>query len=358
MGLLPTPERFRKIISGEARDGFARAWRTLFWWLRFPCALGVWLRNKLYDWGWKKAVRVPGVVISVGNISLGGTGKTPCVEFLARLLRTEGRQVVILSRGYGVTQGPNDEALMLEENLPDVPHLQNRDRVEAALTAVTELEAEELILDDGFQHRRLHRDLDIVLIDASTNWEQEYLFPRGTLREPLSNLNRADLIILTRCDNPETGEENKNRLALYTRNTAILFATHQPTVLVNASGEVFPLSDCRNHAVALLCGIGHPAAFAKTVREIAGKPACSEQVFADHHNYTREDVEKLRAWANTLPPDALVLTTQKDLVKLRLTELAGRRILAVRIEFQLLKEEHFMQLQELLTKVLTPREAD
>src|SRR5262249_5942270 len=144
--------------------------------------------------------RAPVPVVSVGNLTVGGTGKTPCVEYVARFYRQLDRRAAILSRGYGSAGGHNDEALLLEENLPDVPHLQGADRVALAAAAVEELESEVLILDDGFQHRRLVRDLDVVLVDASNPWGYGYLLPRGLLREPKSSLRRASVVLLTRCD--------------------------------------------------------------------------------------------------------------------------------------------------------------
>src|SRR5205823_9863977 len=129
----------------------------------------------------------------VGNLTLGGTGKTPCVEYVARYFRARGRRVVILSRGYG-----DDEARLLADNLPDVPHLQGQDRVALADQAAKGWPADVLVLDDGFQHRRLARDLDIVLIDATEPWGYGRLFPRGLLRESPEGLRRADLVVLTR----------------------------------------------------------------------------------------------------------------------------------------------------------------
>ncbi|HEY1186298.1 MAG TPA: tetraacyldisaccharide 4'-kinase, partial [Gemmata sp.] len=141
-----------------------------------PYGLAARTRNALFDRGWKRTHRAPVPVVSVGNLTLGGTGKTPCVEWVARFFREREVQVTILSRGYGSAGGQNDEALVLEDNLPDVPHLQGADRVALAATAVEELEAELLVLDDGFQHRRLHRDLDIVLIDATRPPGGDYVF--------------------------------------------------------------------------------------------------------------------------------------------------------------------------------------
>src|SRR5207244_2544053 len=150
--------------------------------------------------GWKRVERAGVPVVSVGNLTLGGTGKTPCVEYVCRFYRGLDLLVAILSRGYGAEHGPNDEALVLEEDLPDVPHLQGADRVALARVAVEELESEVLVLDDGFQHRRLGRDLDIVLLDALEPFGLGRLFPPGLLREPVGSLRRAGVVVLSGAD--------------------------------------------------------------------------------------------------------------------------------------------------------------
>ena len=181
--MTPTVETFHALISGRKRGPTAALLRGTLRLASMPYGWAAAVRNKLFDWGWKGSTRVEVPVVSVGNLTLGGTGKTPCVEYVCRFYRGLDLRVGILSRGYGVEHGPNDEALVLEENLPDVPHLQGPDRVALARTAIEELESEILVLDDGFQHRRLARDLDVVLVDATDPWGHGYLFPRGLLRE-------------------------------------------------------------------------------------------------------------------------------------------------------------------------------
>ena len=193
-------EHLLALMAGERR-GFSAAWQRCG--LRLasvPYGWAVAVRNGLFDRGWKSIERAGVPVVSVGNLTVGGTGKTPCVEYIASRLRQWDRRVAILSRGYGSEHGPNDEALVLEENLPDVPHLQGPDRVALARIAIEELESEVLVLDDGFQHRRLARDLDVVLIDATQPWGFGYLLPRGLLRESPRGLRRAGAVVLTRCD--------------------------------------------------------------------------------------------------------------------------------------------------------------
>jgi tetraacyldisaccharide 4'-kinase len=199
------PESWYALIRNERRGPLATAARAGLRLASWPYGLGSWARNRLFDAGWKKVHRAAVPVVCVGNLTTGGTGKTPCVEWVARFYRDRGVQVAIVSRGYGARGGRNDEAMVLEENLPDVPHLQDPDRFAAAERAAEELESELVVLDDGFQHRRLHRDLDVVLIDATRPPTRDYLLPRGTLREPASGLRRAGAIVLTRCDQVDAG---------------------------------------------------------------------------------------------------------------------------------------------------------
>jgi tetraacyldisaccharide 4'-kinase len=301
-----------------------------------PIAWGVQLRNRLYDYGWKKTFRAAVPVISVGNLTLGGTGKTPCVEYLARFYRQQDLRVAILSRGYGSASGPNDEALVLEENLPDVPHLLGVDRVALAQLACEELESEVLVLDDGFQHRRLSRDLDLVLIDATEPLEQSHLFPRGLLRESVGGLNRASVVVLTRCDQVKI-EVRQALRAQATRHcvagTPIVEASHRPKEWVNSAAQTMPLAFSNDRPLAAFCGIGNPDAFRHTLEALDASPRVF-RAFPDHHAYSRADVDDLQAWARSLPQDCVIATTQKDLVKLRLPRLGGRELWALRIELQ------------------------
>jgi tetraacyldisaccharide 4'-kinase len=294
------------------------------------------LRNRLYDSGWKRSVPAPLPVISVGNLTVGGTGKTPCVEYVARFLRQRDLRVAILSRGYGSADGRNDEALVLEHNLPDVPHLQGADRLSLAAIAAEELESEVLVLDDGFQHRRLARDLDVVLIDATDPWGHGYLLPRGLLREPSAALRRAGAIVLTRCDQTSAPELAQLRRALekHTPGAPLAETVHRPVEWVNSEGQAAPLDMVRQQSTAAFCGIGNPSAFHNTLGSLGITPL-DFRTFADHHRYTRDDVSQLHAWARQQPADALIATTQKDLVKLQLTHLGGRPLWALRIALEI-----------------------
>jgi tetraacyldisaccharide 4'-kinase len=256
-------------------------------------------------------------------------------------------RVAILSRGYGGDGGPNDEALLLEENLPDVPHLQGADRVALARVAVEELESEVLVLDDGLQHLRLARSLDLVLIDATAPWGHGHLFPRGLLREPVSGLRRAGVVLLTRCDQADPGELTRlrQRVTEIAPQVPVVETTHRPAHWVNADAVTLPPDAFHGRPVAAVCGIGNPEAFRATLNGLGLAPA-DMKVYPDHHRYTRTDVEALRRWARQQPTDCVVVTTQKDLVKLRLTHLGERELWALRIQL------HFTAEQDVLDRKL------
>lgn len=327
-------ESWSALIRGERRGPLAILARAGLSAASWPYGVAVWWRNRQYDRGHRTIRRVSVPVVSVGNLTLGGTGKTPCVEYVARYYRDHDIRVAILSRGYGSDRGRNDEAMVLEENLPDVPHYQNADRIAAAELAIEESESELLVLDDGFQHRRLHRDLDIVLIDATSPPHHDRLFPRGTLREPVTGLRRAGAILLTRCDqvSPASLDQTRDWLTRHFPDTAVASSEHRPVELFRAGEpvEVRTPDHLRRQAVAGFCGIGNPTAFRRTLESL-GATVVAFRCFPDHHPYSRQDVDDLRNWANSLPGDALIATTQKDWVKLRLRELAARQLWAVRI---------------------------
>jgi tetraacyldisaccharide 4'-kinase len=323
---------FLSLIRGEKRGTWAALQRGGLRVLSEPYGWAMRLRNRLYDAGWKRSRRALVPVVSVGNLTLGGTGKTPCVEFIARFYRERELRVAVLSRGYGSSEGRNDEALVLEENLPDVPHLQGVDRAALAEIAVLELESEVLILDDGFQHRRLQRDLDVVLIDATNPWGQGYIFPRGLLREPVSSLRRAGVIVLTRCDQVEWSEVEriKARLAKRVPAVPVVESSHRPAAWINSKQEQQPLEEIGRRPLAAFCGIGNPEAFRRTLLNL-GATIADFRTYPDHHDYTRDDVEELRTWARRQATECVVVTTQKDLVKLRLDRVGERELWALRI---------------------------
>ncbi len=329
-------EYFLSLIRGEKQGFWPAFQRGGLWVLSWFYCLGTLAHNLRYDLGWKKTFTPSIPVISVGNLTVGGTGKTPCVEMIGRWFRQQDKRVVILSRGYRSENGGNDEALVLEENLPDVPHLQGKNRVELVKIAAEELESEIAVLDDGFQHRRLKRNLDVVLIDATNPWGFEFTLPRGLLREPLSSLKRADVVVLTRSDQVEQSalQQIKEKVAAKSGTTTVVETTHKPVELVNADGEVLPLTELSGKSIAGFCGIGNPDAFRRTLVGL-GTEIAAFRTFPDHHLYTREDIESLRCWARQQAMECMVLTTQKDLVKIKLSRIGDRQLWALRIQLQI-----------------------
>ncbi len=329
---------FHELVSGRRRGVRATLLRGLLRVAEGPYTAAVRWRNRQFDRG-RRAIEAVGVpVVSVGNITLGGTGKTPLVEWLARWFRARGLRVALVSRGYGAEAGSrNDEALELEQKLPDVPHVQNPDRVAAARLAIEEFESQLILLDDGYQHRRIRRDLDIVVLDALEPFGFEHVFPRGTLREPLSGLKRADVLVLSRADLVAAEERERIRTVATSYAPAALWveAAHAPRTLVSASGSQAPLDIVRGKPVAAFCGLGNPAGFRRTLDGL-GCQLLAFREFPDHHSYSRGDVESLAAWAAAQSADA-VLCTHKDLVKLGVERLGPLPLWAVVIGLDILK---------------------
>ncbi len=310
-------------------------------------------RNFGYDRGLLRSHQAAVPVVSVGNLTLGGTGKTPMVEWLARWFRRRGLRAAILSRGYGHSQGLNDEGRVLEENLPDVPHLQNPDRVALAQVATDELNTELIILDDAFQHRRLARDLDIVLVDALEPFGLERLFPRGLLREPVGSLKRAGVVVLSRADFVPEAVRAAFRDVAERKAGPLRWveARHAPRDLVDGDCRSSSLHEIAGKSVAAFCGIGNPEGFRRTLLPLCAK-LVDLRVFADHHLYSAADVGSLESWARECGAN-LVLTTQKDLVKLRASVLGPSPLRALRIGLEIMAGGEIMD--DLLARLLPIR---
>jgi len=320
------------LLSGRKRGALASVSRGLLSVGAAGYALGAWLRNQAFDRGWKRIERAAIPVVSIGNLTTGGTGKTPFAASIARWYRERGVRVAFVSRGYGAHDAAtNDEALVLDALCPDVPHLQNPDRVAAAQIAHVELDSQLVILDDGFQHRRLARDLDIVLIDATQPWGFGYLLPRGLLREPVSSLKRAHVVVITRVDQVDRDAVEAIRRTVEGANPQadVIEVAFPATRLVGAKGQTAALESLARRSVAAICGIGNPAAFRSSLVR-SGYSVDHFRSFPDHHNYNRADVEDLDHWIRSLAVDA-VLCTQKDLVKIALETLGDPPLWAVEI---------------------------
>jgi tetraacyldisaccharide 4'-kinase len=294
--------------------------------LRVPAALFgavAALRGACYDRGWLPSVRVDAPVISVGNLTAGGSGKTPMVAWLAKRFEARGARVGLLSRGYGAAKGElNDEARMLAELLPSAQHVQDRDRVQGALELVKR-GVDAIVLDDGFQHRRLARDLDLVLVDATRPWglpgrraENAPLLPRGLLRERPHALSRAHAVVLTRVDQAASADlvALRAELARCAPHAPLACAVHRPSQLRSLRGEARELASLRGLALDCVSALGSPAAFERTLEDL-GAELGERRRFPDHHRYGARDLEGLGAGGRA------VVTSAKDAAKLRSLEL-------------------------------------
>jgi tetraacyldisaccharide 4'-kinase len=326
---------YLNLIRGETSGLGAGLARTGLSLASLAYGAAVAARNFGFDRGWARVHRAAVPVVSVGNLTLGGTGKTPMVEWLARWYRHRGVKVAILSRGYGRTTGLNDEGRVLEENLGDVPHLQSPDRVAMARIAALELETELIVLDDGFQHRRLARDVDLVLLDALEPFGLHHLFPRGLLREPIRSLRRADVVIVSRADLVSAADRAAIRAAAESKAGSLRWveARHAPLDLLDSEGNAVSLDRIDNSSVAAFCGIGNPEGFRRSLVPLC-RVLLDLRVFPDHHAYSSADVRSLERWASELGAN-LVLTTQKDLVKLRASSLGPTPLRALRIGLEI-----------------------
>jgi len=281
------------------------------------------LRDLAYERGWKGVAHVPVAVVSVGNITAGGTGKTPFTAWVVRLLLGAGRRPAVLSRGYGADarSGLDDENETLRRLIPEVPIVVDPDRVRGAGRACREDGADVLVLDDGFQHRRLARDLDIVLIDALQPFGGGHLLPRGLLREPLTSLSRAGALVVTRSDQVSGGRLRaiRDRLAALAPAAPLALAVHRP-VSVRAVGAAvdeavpFSLEELEGERWGAFCGIGNPLAFRLTLEQM-GVEVAFFRAFPDHHAYSPAEVARVVAGAVEAGCMGLI-TTEKDAVKL------------------------------------------
>jgi tetraacyldisaccharide 4'-kinase len=345
-------------VVGGGGGFLAAVLRALLSAVSYPYGASIKLRNFLYDhqvWMFK-TVRLPVAVVSVGNVAVGGTGKTPFVALVAGRLEALGRRPCILSRGYGPKReaAQNDEYLMLRELLPKVPHLVGKERLLTGLQAILQFHPEVLILDDGFQHRKLARNLDIVLVDALQPLGLGHLIPRGRLREPAGELRRADLICLTHSDlvEPAKLEEVRERVRRVAPAVPILEAQHQPRRLrpVLPRGEGQPPEALAQKRVAVFCALGSPLSFMAQVRRL-GADIVHQALFPDHHRLSAPELARLFADAGKAQADLLVCT-HKDAVKLPHDLSPPIPVLALETEMVILRGEE--QLERVLAGLPAP----
>ena len=341
----------RDIISGQYEGAYAAFARLLFRPLSGLYRLAVQTRNRLYDAGLLKTHRISLPVISVGNITTGGTGKTPLVAWLAKYISTK-KTCAILTRGYKAARDSVDEPALLAQSAGNTPVVINPNRVAGAADAIRN-GAEVLVLDDAFQHRRLARDLDVVTIDATCPFGYDKVLPAGLLREPLGSLKRADAVIITRADQVEQNDLEKIKKTIKGINPSMEIATafHKPICIRDSHSTESTPVQLKDKKVLTFCGIGNPDAFSTTIKSL-GAVITGSMIFDDHYHYTKSDIERIAVNAGASNAN-LVITTEKDFSKIDLAWIAKTVVkfayLVVEIEFI----DCAGQITELIDKAIT-----
>ena len=324
-------------------------------------------------------------VISLGNITVGGTGKTPTAQRLAKDIRDMGYKVVILNRGYRakwhgqvgiVSDGRNlhmtaaeagDEAFMLAKHLPEVPVLIGAERAETGRYAIEHFGAEVAILDDGYQHWQLARDMDILLVDAVNVFGNGYMLPRGTLREPMPHLNRSHVCLMTKVDQAAAGSREyiRDTIAHYNQEAKIVESIHQPRCFiplsdwyVDIAGDGIPVTEMKDRRIVAVSAIGNPASFEQTLEDL-GTEIIESLRYPDHHDYTMQEMQDVLRRAESQGAEAIVIT-EKDAVKIPAEVVQARwpipvYVICVEVNFQEGGEEFYSLLKAKLQDKLGKR---
>lgn len=316
---------------------------------------GVSIRSRMYDLGISKTTRLDRPVIAVGNLTAGGTGKTPMVRWIAESLRNQGQHVAIIARGYKSKPGElGDEQRMLDRLLngsgkEPVYLAANPNRIEAATKLLAEhSEVDVLVLDDAFQHRAVDRDLNLVLLNASEPFGHDHLLPRGLLREPISSLKRANAVVLTHSNEVTSDRlsQIEQRISNVDSSIPIYCGIHAPIGLrssqVNSSEPVhIQLKELRGLPIFAFCGLASPDHFLRQLESLGAK-VVGHRSFGDHHAYLPQDLSSLRDQARAASAQALI-TTEKDWIKLQ--ELSGAAetdppIWRLDVQMQFMRDDH------------------
>ncbi len=359
-----------RCMAAAPEQWTAQAWLTCLRPISHVYGAAVSLRTAFFTYGLAGTHRLPVPVVSVGNISVGGSGKTPCVEMLAGRLRERGQQVVIISRGYRsgltkptvVSDGKSvrykppvaaDEAYLLARHLPGVAVLTGADRYRVGEVAIEQVACGVIILDDGFQHRRLHRDLDIVLVDAVNPLGYGRLLPSGLLREPPEALERADIVVVTNADAGRDVDSAIRAIRQYAPAAPIARAVHRPVNLIDVrSQDRVGLERLTGQRLLAVSGIANPSRFEAMLGQLGARVA-AHRIFPDHHRYTPADLELIGRAAKD-GGASMVVTTEKDMVKLAHLDIAqvDTPLYALSISFELLEGADL--LEAMLNRLVQP----
>ena len=365
-------EQFAIDVILERRYGKrATLLRTFLYFLSLIYSWLMRLRYKLYEKHLLRSYATGCLVVSVGNMTVGGTGKTPVVEKIAKTLTKAGRNVAILSRGYKSVPRPflqrlwqqltsqdhedpprivsngrsllldsstaGDEPYMLASNLKGVKVLVDKNRIKSARYATAHMGVDTIILDDGYQYLPLMERINLVLVDRHTPFGNRHILPRGTLREPYDHLKRGDVVIITKCDGSDL-TELKKEIRRYNRHAEIIESSHKPCYLQHLyTGERVPLSYLREHKVGAICGIAVPESFEEGLRNL-GTEIIYSRHYADHHRFTDQEVLNAIERTHARGGHAL-LTTEKDAARLPRVNAGDLPVYFLRVEIELRNTE-------------------
>jgi tetraacyldisaccharide 4'-kinase len=322
------------LFAAEEEGKLRKAILSPFCFLSFFYGAGVRLRIVLYRWGIFRTHTLPCKVVSVGNLTMGGTGKTPFVALLAEMMQSKGIRTAILSRGYkGSFAGPfgvvsdgrtilmdvrqaGDEPFFLANKLKGIPVFIGGERRHSGRAAVDQFQVRTVILDDGFQHLSLKRDLNLLLIDSRTPLGNGWLFPRGALREPPEQATRADAVILTKADRSDNIEKLKEKFIRWASDCPVFAVRYAPIAILDKEHErVLPLETLRERKTLAFTGIANPLSFRRTLEDL-GTRIAGFRTFPDHYWYKPDDFSGLLREGKERGVAALV-TTEKDEVRLQ-----------------------------------------
>jgi tetraacyldisaccharide 4''-kinase len=345
---------WQRIWDDDGITGCYSPVKIIAYGLSFFYRLIINFRNWLYDHKILKEVVFSCPVISVGNISVGGTGKTPCVIMLAQMLQENGFKPAILSRGYGgksinpvniVSDGhkilldsriAGDEPFLIAQTLKGIPVITGAKRIVTGKIAVDQFGADMLICDDAMQHRQIFRDINLVLLDSRSLSGKNYLLPRGRLREPITELKRASAILLTRTNEADAQQiNNQTEKSFKIENIPIFRSIHRPQDIVSGDySEQKPLSELKGKKIFAFCGIANPDSFRKTLSDVQAQ-VLSFDIFPDHHRYSISELGKIKSEFIDCRADFIV-STQKDGARLQEFNEFLNMIYMLRIEMEII----------------------
>lgn len=328
-----TKRYLEQVVLGENRGLISWLIRGLLWPLSVIYRIGLWMYLSIYRIGLRKRCKLGVPVISVGNLTFGGTGKTPAVQTLCRMLMEQGKKVVVLSRGHGgsargaiiASDGEKilsnsteagDEPILLARTLPGVPIIVGKDRRVSGRLSIERFAPDVIVLDDGLQYWQLHRDLDIVVLDARKPFGSGFVMPMGDLREPISGLHRAGIILLSNSRFIKDAEYKAllTRISKLAPSAKIFRCAHEAVSFRNVeTGEEADLSWAQGRRILAFCGIGKPLAFLHMLEDL-GALVSRSVIFPDHHRLSEHDISSIIDEAAACSAEAIV-TTEKDIAR-------------------------------------------